>query len=117
MSNGKLEDVSILDLPGFASSIGTLEKNQKRESGWPTELNFAIRKPYDTVNPVNVSDVFSDYKILLEHWARYMERLNTEDTNYDEFYTEDMGNNEYLNFTEHLEKDFRTFLLALAGMQ
>ena len=115
MSNGKLEDVSILDLPAFASSIGTLEKNQKRESGWPTELNFAIT--YNSEKQVNVSDVFSDYKILLEHWARYMERLNTEDTTYDEFYTEDMGDNKYLNFTEYLERDFRTFLLALAGMQ
>ena len=43
MSGGILEDVSILDLPAFAHSIGTLEKSQKRESGWPTELNFAIR--------------------------------------------------------------------------
>ena len=114
MSNGKLKDnISILDLPAFASSIGTLEKNQKRESGWPTELNFAIME----VNKnVNVSNVFSQYKILLEHWARYMDRLNFDDTDYGDYYTEDMANNECLNFTKYLGDDMQTFLLALAGM-
>ena len=112
MSGGLLEDVSILDLPAFASSIGTLERNQKRESGWPTELNFAILK---TNEGANVSSVMAQYKVLLEHWNIYMEKLENPDDS-EIYWTDEMSQNDYLNFTKYVEQDMKTFFMALSGI-
>ena len=111
MSGGILEDVSILDLPAFAHSIGTLEKSQKRESGWPTELNFAIR---NGKKDANTTELFTKYKKLLEDWRNYMLQLDS--TDYEDYWTENMANNEYFNFTHYIKKDIKTFLTAVTGM-
>ena len=42
MSNGKLTNVSMLDLPAFGSKIAHLDKKHQIEANWPTELNFII---------------------------------------------------------------------------
>ena len=44
MSNGSLQDVSILDLSAFGSTISWLNRNHKRESSWPIEMNFEVLK-------------------------------------------------------------------------
>ena len=44
MSNGRLKNVSILDLPAFGSSIPLLQKHHKIEPNWPIEVNFEILK-------------------------------------------------------------------------
>ena len=114
MSEGRLKNVSILDFPGFASSIGTLEKSQKREPGWATELNFAILKSQrDGIEP-NISDVFTKFKKLKEDWRNYMLRIDSSD--YEDYWTEDMENNEYLNFTRFIKDDYKTFLTAITGI-
>ena len=123
MSDGKLKDVSILDFPAFAYSIGTLERSQKRETGWPTELNFALLqsnnklKGYQNLDlkyqNFNKTDFFTKYKKLLEDWSIYMQKLDSSD--YEDYWTDNMAKNEYLNFTKYIKQDLKTFLIAVAG--
>ena len=122
MSDGKLKDVSILDFPAFAYSIGTLERSQKRETGWPTELNFALlqsnQSKYESMKEkyenFNKTDFFTKYKKLLEDWSVYMQKLDSSD--YEDYWTDNMANNEYLNFTKYIKQDLKTFLIAVAGI-
>ena len=116
MSDGKLKDVSILDFPAFAYSIGTLERSQKRETGWPTELNFALLQSNNIkgYKNFNKTDFFTKYKKLLEDWSIYMQKLDSSD--YEDYWTDNMANNEYLNFTKYIKQDLKTFLIAVAGI-
>ena len=44
ISNGTLKNVSLLDLPAFGSTIGTLKKGLKEQFIWPTKVNFGLLK-------------------------------------------------------------------------
>ena len=43
-SQGKMENVSILDLPAFGSKIPQLKKSHSKEPNWPIETNFAVQR-------------------------------------------------------------------------
>ena len=73
MSNGTLENISILDLPAFGSTIGTLKKGLKKQFVWPIKTNFALPKTNPTVN---LSRILMSYKTLTEDWGNYMDQLN-----------------------------------------
>ena len=109
MSNDRLRNISILDLPAYGSRIAQLEKHQKKESNWPTEINLSILKN----NQGELSAVFTEYKKLLDHWDRYMQNI-LESSSKANFTTE-MENNRFFNFTGHIRKDMETFLIALQG--
>ena len=68
MSNGTLENVSILDLPAFGSSVARLDKHHRMMSNWPTEVNFEILKHNEEDRLV----LLTEYKNLLDDWENYM---------------------------------------------
>jgi len=109
MSNGTLKNVSILDLPAFGSTIGTLRKGLKEPFVWPIKLNFALIK----TNPaIDTSSISASYKTLFEDWGNHMTGLNKNDQKH---FTLEMKNNTHLNFTRFIRADMKTFLRAIAG--
>ena len=63
MSNGTLENVSILDLPAFGSTIVTLKRGLKKQFIWPIKTNFALQK---STTVQNRSAILTSYKTLTE---------------------------------------------------
>ena len=110
MSNESLRNISLLDLPGFGATIGTLKQGLKKQFNWPIKLNFAS---LGINQPVNKTKISISYKTLNEDWATYMKRLNEKD--YDSYFTSQMKNNEYLNFTRFINADLKSFLVAISG--
>ena len=110
MSNGILKNISLLDLPAFGSTIGTLKKGLKRQFIWPTKVNFAILKS----NPaVNRTTIFESYKSLTEDWLNHMEQLDK--NHYSNTITLEMKNNRFFNFTKFVMADMKTFLTTISG--
>ena len=110
MSEKKHEKVSLLDLPGFGSTIGTLRKELRKQFNWPIEMNFAALKN----NPrKNVSSIFTSYKSLIDDWANHMK--NWDNNDHKNTFTGEMENNLHLNFTKYIKADMKTFLIANAG--
>ena len=108
MSNKKLQNVSLLDLPAFGSKIENLKKDQMKQPNWPTEINFALLR-----SGANLSQVFVQYKTLLEHWANHMDKLFKEDQ--PTSFSHDMETNIFFNFTSYIIEDMKTFLCIIAG--
>ena len=67
LSNGTLKNISMLDLPAFGSKIAHLERQHRRVSNWPSEVNFSI---LDEMN-VSLPIAFRNYKLLIDHWKSY----------------------------------------------
>ena len=110
MSNGTLKNTSILDLPAFGSTIGTLKKGLKEQFVWPTKINFALLEINPATKKKNISMA---YKTLKEDWADHMNQVY--EMNHGNLFTSDMGNNVHLNFTSSIRADMKTFLTAIAG--
>ena len=109
MSNETLKNISILDLPAFGSSIGTLRKGLKEQFVWPIKMNFALVK----TNPaIDTSSIFTSYKTLFEDWGNHMVGLYKNDPGH---FTPEMKNNMHLNFTRFIRADMKTFLSTIAG--
>ena len=111
LSEGKLTNISILDLPAFGAKIGKLEKDDQKSSNWPTEINFALHNS----NSRNLTDFFFLYKTLLDDWKDHMESLYDPDSNPSDTFTDLMAHNEVMNFTKFIKEDIRSFLTAVAG--
>ena len=109
MSHRKLSNVSMLDLPAFASKISWLRKTHKREPNWPTEMNFAMQNK----DGKNIPKFFKSYKTLITHWENFMMKVYTEDPS--AMFTAEMKVNQFLNFTNHVRADLSTFLIAMHG--
>ena len=106
-----MENVSLLDLPAFGSTIGTLRQDLKKQFNWPIEISYATLKS----NPsVNLSIISKSYKTLIEDWGYHMKKMDKSDEHKNTF-TQNMENNTYLNFTKFIQADMKTFLIALAG--
>ena len=111
MSNGKIKNVSLLDLPAFGSTVPWLEKNHRRLSNWPIEVNFEILKEIDG-NPLAL---FEEFKTLLDDWKNYLTMVFK--NNPDAKFTRTMEKNKFFNFTRHIHADMKTFLVATHGSQ
>ena len=109
LSNGTLTDVSILDLPAFGSKIAFLEKQHGRVSNWPIEVNSAVWNEKNVTLPF----LFNNYKILIEHWKNYMEKIVMKKES-QAIFTAEMKN-EFFNFTHHIRADPKPFLIAIHG--
>ena len=110
MSNGAMENVSLLDLPAFGHTIETLRMDLKKQFNWPIETNHA----YLTQNQnLNMSSLFMEYKTLMEDWGQYMDQLDKHSN--DGYFTNLMQKNKHLNFTRFIVADMNTFLFALSG--
>ena len=110
LSDGKLTNISILDLPAFGAKIDQLEKDHQISPIWPTEMNFAIHN-----SPMaNMTNFFNFYKTVLDHWKNHMATLR-DATDPNETFTNLMLHNEFMNFTKFIKEDMRTYLLAVSG--
>ena len=110
LSDGKLTEISILDLPVFGAKIDQLDKDHQKSRNLAKEINFAIRSSPRG----NLTNIFFYYKTVLDDWKHHMESLHADiDPNYT--FTYKMANNEFLNFTKFIREDMRTFLLAVDG--
>ena len=65
MSNKSLRNISLLDLPGFGATIGTLRQGLKKQFIWPIKLNFASLGINQQVNNSNCK--FRRYNSLSIH--------------------------------------------------
>ena len=111
MSNGSLQDVSILDLSAFGSTISWLNRNHKRESSWPIEMNFEVLKRCKG----SCQTMVEEYKTLLDDWKNYMTMVVQ--NNPHPLFTPLMTKNEFFDFTKHIKNDLKTFLIAIHGSQ
>ena len=110
MSNGTLENVSLLDLPAFGSTVVTLRQDLKKQFTWPIETNHALLTQNSGLNMTNF---FTEYKTLVEDWAQHMKGLGRSSSGGQ--FTLDMKKNKHLNFTRFIKKDMKMFLIALSG--
>jgi hypothetical protein len=122
LSKGKLKNISILDLPAFGSKIAHLEWQHKRISNWPSEVSFSILDAIQptTLNPstnnqtkVPLQTVFENYKILIDHWKSYMQKIFMKDSR--ATFSPEMENNYLFDFTKYIREDIKTFLIAHHG--
>ena len=68
-----MNNISFLDIPAFGASIGTLRQGLRKHFNWPIETNHAILMD----NPgVNLTRLFTSYKILVEDWGQHMQQLH-----------------------------------------
>ena len=95
LTNGSLADISILDFPAFGSKIANLELKHRRESNWPTEMNFALLDE----NQGSIENMFYDYKTLLIDWKDYMTKMYLKEP--DAVFTPLMENTQSFNFTRY----------------
>jgi hypothetical protein len=109
LSKGKLTNISILDLPAFGSKIAHLEWQHKRISNWPSEVSFSI---LDEMN-VPKQTAFENYKILIDHWKSYMQKIFMKDLS--ARFSPEMENNYLFDFTKYISEDMKTFLIAHHG--
>ena len=109
LSDGRLTGISIVDLPAFGSKLDQLEKDHQISPIWPSEINFALR---DAVKG-NISETFFLYKTLLDDWKQHMKTMH--DTDPKDTFTHQMAHNEFMNFTQFIKEDMKSFLLAVAG--
>ena len=59
--------------------------------------------------------MFVQYKNMLDDWEEYLIKVYLKDPN--AYFTAAMANNTILNFTNYIEDDMKTFLLAVHGSQ
>ena len=109
LSNGKLKNISILDLPAFGSKLAHFERRHKGISNWPNEVNFAIRDELNVSLPI----AFEKYKLLIDHWRYYMRKIVMKDSS--ARFSPEMKNSYLFDFTKYIKKDMKTFLIALHG--
>ena len=109
LSNGKLKNISMLDLPAFGSKIAHLERRHKRISNWPNEINFSILEKLNIPLPI----AFEKYKLLIDHWKLYMQKIVMKDSS--ARFSPEMEKSDLFDFTKYIRKDMKTFLIALHG--
>ena len=108
ISNGSLENVSIMDFPAFGSKFAKLRLKHKIAPNWQTELNFAILQGnYES------SNLFKNYKKLILDWKSYMEKFALGDPMAN--FTPRMKNNQLFKFTDKIKDDLTAFLIATHG--
>ena len=110
MSNGTLENISILDLPAFGAIVPTFRQDLTKQFNWSNEINFAL---FTRNKGSNMTEIFTEYKNLMEDWGHHMEQLGrNSDVGY---WTPEMKNNRHLNFTNFIKDHMKTFLMSISG--
>ena len=111
MTDGKLKNISILDLPAFGSTISRLDKTFGKDIDWQTQANFEILKNVKN-NPL---PMFEAYKLLIDGWKNYI--LMVYENESKAKFTIAMERNKFFNFTRHINTDIKTFLEVTIGSQ
>ena len=110
LSKETLKNISLLDLPAFGSTVGTLRKDLKKHFNWPVETNHAI---LTNNQGQNFTKIFASYKTLVEDWGHHMDLLGSKESS--GHFTLQMANNRYMNFTKFIMADMKTFLMTISG--
>jgi hypothetical protein len=113
LSGGKMQNVSLLDLPAFGSTLDFFE-TENCNLPWSLQLNMAI---YDIMISNNstwskhqiTEHVTSECKALINQWRKYMNDTEAND------FPPEIQKNTLFNFTNYIKEDMSTFLLAYSA--
>ena len=109
MSDNKLRNISILDLPAFGSMISNLRMGQQSALNWPIETNFAI---HDSAKD-DYQTMFTQYKKLLILWDVYMTTYM--ENSHDAIFPPNIEKNTYFDFTSYIKTDMESFIRSVAA--
>ena len=114
LSRGKLQNVSLLDLPGFGSTLDSFEADSFCQLPWSLQLNMAMFNRLMSLNNNTLSTDFyvvlnDECKALKNLWKKYMNDFKASD------FPPDIQNNTLFNFTNYIKDDMSTFLTAYAA--
>ena len=111
LSNGKLSEISILDVPGFGSMFHPFKKScssyDYSQPPWSLQLNMAIYN--QLIKKYNFSwswkdDLRSNCEDLAYHWEQYMKDPEANP------FPPTVINNTFFNYTKYIKEDMTTFL-------
>ena len=112
LSRGKLQNVSLLDLPGFGSTLDSFEATCQLPQS--LQLNMAMyNRLMSSNNNILSTDFYSvlndECNALKNLWKKYMNDFEASD------FPPDIQNNTLFNFTNFIKDDMSTFLTAYAA--
>ena len=112
LSGGKLQNVSLLDLPGFGSTVDSFE-TLNCQLPWSVQHNMPLFKSLMSSNNNTwsngfTSDIQNECNALKKLWKIYMYNSDTSD------FPPKIQKNTLFNFTKHIKEDMSTFLTAYA---
>ena len=112
LSAGKLQNVSLLDLPGFGSTVDSFE-TPNCQLPWSVQHNIPIYNSLMSSNNNTWSngftwDIYKECIALKNLWTVYMNDSKTSD------FPPKIQNNTLFNFNKHIKEDMSTFLAAYA---
>ena len=116
LSGGKLQNVSLLDLPAFGSTLDSFETKFETycfDLPWSLQLNMAIYNRLMSLSNYTwskdfASDINDEYNALQKLWKIYMTDSKAND------FPPDVRNNTLFNYTNNIKEDMSTFLTAYA---
>ena len=112
LSGGKMQNVSLLDLPAFGSILDFFE-TENCNLPWSLQLNMAIYNIMISNNSTwskhqITEHITSECKALISQWKKYMNDTEAND------FPPEIQKNTLFNFTNYIKEDMSTFLLAYA---
>ena len=114
LSNAKVKNVSLLDLPAFGSMFGSFKKKCTSPS-WSIQQNMAIYNQLMSSNNFRWSLYWGDKlhhrecEVLRVLWKEYMKNPKVND------FPPQKKSNNYLNFTGYIKDDMPAFLTAYSA--
>ena len=113
LSDAKVKNLSLLDLPAFGSKFGSFKENCD-SSSWSIQQNMAIYNKLMSSNNYTWSESWSDVldeecHDLRELWKKYMRSPKEND------FPPNIKINNYFNFTGYIKDEMPTFLAAYSA--
>ena len=113
LSDTKVKNLSLLDLPAFGSKFGSFKENCD-SSNWSIQQNMAIYNKLMSSNNYTWSDSWSDVldkecNDLRKLWKKYMRSPKEID------FPPNIKINNYFNFTGYIKDEMSTFLTAYSA--
>ena len=114
LSNAKVKNVSLLDLPAFGSMLGSFKGHCSFAASWSIQQNMAIYNQLMSSNNYTWSKnwgfgLYLECDVLIQLWKEYMTRPKGND------FPPKIKSNEYFNFTGYIKDDMPTFLAAYSA--
>ena len=114
LSNAKIKNVSLLDLPAFGSRFGSFKTSCSFSASWSNQQNMAIYNQLMSSNNFTWSedwsnDLFFECHLLMIYWQEYMRNPKMNN------FPPTIKSNNYFNFTSYIKDDLPTFLTAYSS--
>lgn len=112
LSQGKIKNISILDLPAFGFMSDAFEANCF-EMPWPNQINMATYHQFLSAKWSTkwYREIIIECKGLSRNWRDYVIESTPETSKY----PPTLRKNIFFNFTEHIKKDMPTYLASYAA--